>query len=210
MWRFAFIGCVLLHYSTVLFLSYVAFDSYNPCAPLQEQYPIDTFVEVIGTAVDASTVKMMACTNMGTDLGAFSVSYYSSYTVSLFRPYVVYYTLPNCSVHTFTLIPMYQLLCHAPLPFSSTVFLSTLSSYLSLYICPLRTCVTFLSRLFLRRLLFAQIFSQSNAYSDLTYTFPRRFETCQRRSGAHARPQICRPHVLTFMSSDRLLRCSLI
>ena len=33
----------------------------------------DTFVEVVGSVVDASTVKMLACTNMGSSLGTFSL-----------------------------------------------------------------------------------------------------------------------------------------
>ncbi|THH21141.1 hypothetical protein EW146_g342 [Bondarzewia mesenterica] len=36
--------------------------------PRAEAEMTDTFVEVIGTVVDASTVKMMACTNMGSTL----------------------------------------------------------------------------------------------------------------------------------------------
>ncbi|KAA1472033.1 replication factor A protein 3 [Dentipellis sp. KUC8613] len=34
----------------------------------QEGVITDTFVEIIGTAQDASSVKMMACTNMGSNL----------------------------------------------------------------------------------------------------------------------------------------------
>ncbi|KAH9171322.1 hypothetical protein EDB89DRAFT_1971945 [Lactarius sanguifluus] len=37
-------------------------------APPQPHNVTDTFVEIIGTVVDASTIKFMACINMGSKL----------------------------------------------------------------------------------------------------------------------------------------------
>jgi hypothetical protein len=35
----------------------------------------DTYVEVIGNVVDASTIKMMACINLGSELGVLNSAF---------------------------------------------------------------------------------------------------------------------------------------
>jgi len=66
-------GCTvlgLLMYCTVLHLS------------LQPPQPHDvtaTFVEIVGTVVDASTIKLLTCINMGSQLGGLPISSSSRY-----------------------------------------------------------------------------------------------------------------------------------
>ena len=49
----------------------LTFSCHFPSQTPQPHNVTDTFVEIIGTAVDASTIKFMACINMGPKLGAF-------------------------------------------------------------------------------------------------------------------------------------------
>jgi replication factor A3 len=44
-------------------------DEITPTDLHQDANMADTYVEVIGNVIDASTVKMMACINLGSDVG---------------------------------------------------------------------------------------------------------------------------------------------